>query len=96
MDLSDLTDKSRGKLNNVGKHFRLKYEGKPDSAVVAGLEAYAAWWRREDWRGKQGQPPDPYQVQENWGRFREWFKSQSEGRGNEQTRAGASGNYQRV
>lgn len=91
MDLSDLTDKQRGKLNQVAKHFREKYGGKPDSALVAGLEAFAVWWRKEDWRGRQNQPPDPYQVQENWKRFRDWFKANDVTTANDygQTRARA-------
>jgi hypothetical protein len=30
------------------------------------VETFAAWWKRDDWRGKTGQPPSMQQMYELW------------------------------
>lgn len=30
------------------------------------LQAFKSWWYEMDWRGKQGQPPTPEQIRDNW------------------------------
>jgi len=37
-------------------------ERPPDQTV----EKFAEWWKTQDWRGKSGQPPTIYQIQELW------------------------------
>lgn len=76
-DLADLTEKNRGSLAAVSGHFRKKYAGKPEPAIVAGLQGFAIWWRQEDWRGKRGQVPTPTLVQENWKRYGTWHKARN-------------------
>ena len=37
-------------------------ERPPDQTV----EKFAEWWKTQDWRGRSGQPPTIYQIQELW------------------------------
>ena len=62
-DLKLITDKIRGQLNQAEKKLRAAGH---DPAQV---EAFGAWWYKNDWRGKQDQPPTIAQVLENWGQF---------------------------
>lgn len=34
---------------------------------------FAEWWYTHDWRGKEGQPPQPAQVRDEWGQFVAWI-----------------------
>lgn len=55
----------RGRLNKAGKE--LREAGRTGEAVMA----FGDWWKINDWRGKQGQPPTLAQLKESWGQFEE-------------------------
>lgn len=56
-----LTDKQRGRVNRALKKLREHRDVTPE-----GVEAYAAWFRRSDWRGKKGELPTPELMVEQW------------------------------
>lgn len=33
---------------------------------LESLQTFKSWWYETDWRGKQGQPPTPEQIRDNW------------------------------
>lgn len=36
-------------------------------ADIRNVDRFGREWRSRDWRGRQGQPPTPEQVRDNWG-----------------------------
>jgi len=62
-DMATLTKRQRQMLNSlVG--FLVKQGESPES-----LARFAIWWRRYDWRGKQGSRPHPGQIRAEWASF---------------------------
>jgi len=45
------------------KSFMQWLKSRPENETVA---QFARWWKENDWRGKQGQPPTTYLIQELW------------------------------
>ena len=43
------------------------------SANAQRLREFLEWWKRNDFRGRQGKPPSPFQVLEFWRQFGEGF-----------------------
>lgn len=43
------------------------------SANAQRLREFTEWWKRNDFRGRQGKPPSPFQVLEFWRQFSEGF-----------------------
>lgn len=59
----NLTRSAAGQLNRYGKELR-EAGANPDQVLGFGV-----WWRKEDWRGRKGQPPTPADVVKNWPQF---------------------------
>lgn len=64
IDLATITPTQRGKLNQVEKLLRTR-----KGVTTDDIEAFGKWWYRDWWQGKNGQPPRPMQIRENWGAF---------------------------
>jgi len=75
IDLETITPTQRGKLNQVEKLLRVKKD-----VTDKDIKAFSDWWYKEWWQGRDGQPPRPMQIRENWGAF--------EQRGNQQRNDG--------
>lgn len=75
VDWRNCSARAAKQLGVAHERYRGMFPGKPDSALLAGLEAFEAWWFSQDWRGKRNQPPEPIQVVDLWPRFKRWFKS---------------------
>jgi hypothetical protein len=43
------------------------------TANAQRLREFLEWWKRNDFRGRQGKPPSPFQVLEFWRQFSEGF-----------------------
>lgn len=43
------------------------------TANAQRLRGFLEWWKRNDFRGRQGKPPSPFQVLEFWRQFSEGF-----------------------
>lgn len=69
IDLRTLTEGQRGQLNQSEKILR------DAGATPEQMPGFRAWWDRDDWRGKKGEPPEPYQVRAEWGRYLESLKA---------------------
>lgn len=61
VDLSLATTAQKGQVTQSARILHDKA-----GATAASIEAFGAWWRANDWRGKKGQPPTPAQVRECW------------------------------
>jgi len=72
IDLTLITQTDRGKLNRVTK--QLLDAGK----TPAHIPQFARYWYAADWRGRRGQPPDPWDIPRNWARARVWLRKQRE------------------
>lgn len=75
IDLELITDKLRVQLYKEAKKL-LRAKKSPDD-----VKSFGVWWYHHDWRGKQDQPPAPFQASEMWGRFEESRKKNSKGLG---------------
>jgi len=64
IDLATITPTQRGKLNQVEKILRMR-----KGVTTDDIEAFGQWWYHDWWQGKDGQPPRPMQIRENWGAF---------------------------
>jgi hypothetical protein len=64
------TDEQKGALNLTEKKLR-----QDASATPADVGEFVAFWNAHDWRGRQGDAPEPHQIREEWGRFEEWRKN---------------------
>lgn len=62
-DWRKLTDSARGKLNRTAAELR-KVEATPEQ-----VRAFWSWWKRADFRGKQGQRPEPADVAKKWSMY---------------------------
>jgi hypothetical protein len=58
-----LTATERGMLNRFAGQLR------QIGATPEEVQAFGLWWRKSDWRGKQGQVPTPAQVVASWTQF---------------------------
>jgi hypothetical protein len=65
-ELNLLSKKRRGELNKVGKTLR------DQNISPAEVAAFGRWWYANDWRGKRGDPPNPAQILDTWGRFKNY------------------------
>jgi len=68
-DLTMISRKDRGVLNQVGKRLR-DNEKTPDD-----LAGFARYWYAADWRGQKGQAPKPHDVTSEWGRAQAWLEN---------------------
>ena len=68
-DLTLITEKERGQLNQAEKKLREK------NFTPADLTAFSVWWYEYDWRGQKGQPPTLSDIRQTWGRFRDYQKN---------------------
>ena len=73
IDIAVCTNDQRGALNQSEASLR-KAGATPDALGVHtdDWQTFAHWWYRHDWRGKRGEPPNPHQVREEWGKFTSW------------------------
>jgi hypothetical protein len=64
IDLATITPTQRGKLNQVEKLLRTR-----KGVTAEDISAFGDWWYGDWWQGRNGQPPRPMQIRENWGAF---------------------------
>lgn len=65
-DLSTITSKQRGVLNQTEKILR------KSGVTATDIRAFGEYWGQEDWRGKNGDWPRPEQIRGEWGKFKKW------------------------
>jgi len=65
-DLKLLTGEQRGKINQTLGILRKAEKTQEQFAHVV------EYWKKMDWRGKQGQPMRPDQIREIWGAAMDW------------------------
>ena len=58
-----------GIISKAAKQLRVADE----TANAQRLREFLEWWKRNDFRGRQGKPPSPFQVLEFWRQFSEGF-----------------------
>ena len=59
-----MTKAERGMLNRCAKEL---YDASATDDEIGG---FTAWWTIHDWRGRNRQPPGPWDVVKNWTRYR--------------------------
>jgi len=74
IDLDTITPTQRGKLNQVEGFMRMV-----KSVSTQDLKEFGVWWYEHHWKGKDGQPPRPMQIREDWGIFSDWRIKQHNG-----------------
>lgn len=65
------TEGQRGALNQTESKLR------EVGAIPDDIKQFYKWWCVHDWRGQKGEPPEPHQIREEWGRFEEWQDNQN-------------------
>ena len=62
IDWKICTEAQRGRVNQTARILR------GEGHTVDEVTIFGKWWVAFDWRGKEGQPPTPEQIRENWKR----------------------------
>jgi hypothetical protein len=66
VNLSLATVPQRSQVTQTAKLLHQKAQADADQVA-----AFATWWYAVDWRGRQGDPPTPAQIRENWQKWQD-------------------------